>query len=202
MCDHAHVLVRALALLLAPLTLPICTAGVCTSDPLPDEHRHEFEFYAGYSPASTTLIGTTSGTRFVEAGFGYSYRCWAWKPVSVSFTAGITPVAVVVDQARSVYGFGITPLGFRLEFLRTKRVYPFLQTDGGIIASTQPIPFDSSTALNFLVDFGAGVRYHPKNRKYAFELGYKLLHISNGDTSYYNPGLDNNVFYAGIVLLR
>ena len=200
---------RAIAFLLAPLTLPVCTAGVCTSDPLPGEHRHEFEFFAGYSPVSTTLIGTTSGDRFVAAGFSYSYRCWAWKRASISFTPGILPAAVVLEPApaayqptRRVYGFGITPLGFRLELLRIRRVSPFIQTDGGIIASTQPIPFGSPSGLNFLVDLGAGVRWHPKDRKYAFELGYKLLHISNAATSYTDPGLDNNLFYAGFLLFR
>jgi Lipid A 3-O-deacylase (PagL) len=207
MCHHARVFLRAMALFL--VTLPVCTAGVCTSDPLPSEHRHELEFFAGYSPVSTTLIGVTSGSRFVEAGFSYSYRCWAWKRASISFAPGIMPAAVVLEPApaayrstRRVYGFGITPLGFRAEFLRTGRVYPFIQTDGGIIASTQPVPATSETGLNFLVDLGAGVRYRPKDRKYAFELGYKLLHISNAATSYIDPGVDNNVFYVGFVIFR
>jgi hypothetical protein len=200
---------HAIALLLVPLTLPLCTAGVCTSDPQPGERRHEFEFLAGYSPVSTTLIGVTSGSRLVLAGFSYSYRCWAWKRASISFTPGIMPAAVVLEQppaayqsARRVYGFGITPLGFRLEFLRSRRVYPFVQTDGGIIASTQPIPDTSPSGLNFLVDLGAGVRWHPRDRKYGFELGYKLLHISNAATSYVDPGVDNNVFYAGFLIFR
>jgi hypothetical protein len=33
-------------------------------------------------------------------------------------------------------------------------------------------------------------------------LGYKFLHISNGFTSAVNPGVDNNVFYAGFSILR
>ncbi len=149
----------------------------------------------------------TSGTRFVAAGFSYSYRCWAWKRASISFAPGILPAAVVLEPAtyqssRRVYGFGITPLGFRLEFLRSRRLYPFVQTDGGIIASTQPIPVPYATGLNFLVDLGAGVRWHPKDRRYGFELGYKLLHISNAATSYADPGVDNNVFYAGFLIFR
>jgi hypothetical protein len=149
---------------------------VCTSDPLPGEHRHEFEFFAGYSPVSTTLIGATSGSRFIAAGFSYSYRCWAWRPVSIRFAPGVMPAAVFLQPApaavlvitttpptgselyssgasRAVYGFAITPVGFRIEFLRSRRVHPFFQTDAGIIASTQPIPenvFDA-TALNFLL---------------------------------------------------
>jgi hypothetical protein len=33
-------------------------------------------------------------------------------------------------------------------------------------------------------------------------LGYKFLHISNGFTSPVNPGVDNNVFYAGFSFLK
>ena len=121
-------------------------------------------------------------------------------PSYVVFIGGPPPAAY--QRTQRVYGFGITPLGFGLEFLRTRRVYPFVQTDGGILASTQPIPSGSLTGLNFLVDLGAGVRYHPKDRKYGFEVGYKLLHISNAGTSYVDPGLDNNLFYAGFLLFR
>jgi hypothetical protein len=43
-------------------------AGICTSDPVASDPRHEFQFFAGYSPDSATVIGTTSGARFVAAG--------------------------------------------------------------------------------------------------------------------------------------
>lgn len=46
------------------------------------------------------------------------------------------------------------------------------------------------------------MRWHPKDRKYGFELGYKLLHISNASTTPVDPGVDNNVFYAGFVIFR
>jgi hypothetical protein len=59
-----------------------------------------------------------------------------------------------------------------------------------------------ATALNFLVDFGGGVKWHPSGRCYGIELGYKFLHISNAFTTPVNPGVDNNVFYAGFLLFR
>ena len=36
----------------------------------------------------------------------------------------------------------------------------------------------------------------------AISPGYKFLHISNGFTSAVNPGVDNNVFYAGFSILK
>ena len=100
--------------------------------------------------------------------------------------------------AHSVYGFGITPLGFTFDFERAHKVYPFAQIDGGIIASTESIPDNiaNTSALNFLFDFGGGVKWRPNDR-YAFTFGYKFLHISNAGTTSVNPGLDNNLVYAG-----
>ena len=178
-------------------------AGICTPDVATSEPRHDFQFMAGYSPVSSTLIGTTTDRRFLMAGFGYSYRCWIWKNVAVSYTGEILPAAVLFEPTHAVYGFGITPLGFTVDFGRRHRVFPFLQTNEGIIASSEPIPINvlGATGLNFLIDVGGGVRVKTGSRQ-ALTLGYKFLHISNGFTTPVNPGVDNNVFYAGFSVLR
>jgi hypothetical protein len=181
--------------------MPAC-AGFCSLDPSPTEPRHDFEFFAGYSPVSATLIGTTTDRRFVMAGFGYSYRCWVWPNVSISYSGELMPVAVLF-QPNGVYGFAVTPLGFTMDFGRTHKVYPFLQTNEGIIASAEPIPVNvpGATALNFLIDLGGGVRIKTGER-HSLSLGYKFLHISNAFTSPVNPEVDNNVFYAGFSILK
>jgi hypothetical protein len=192
------------------LALPMCSfAGVCTADLPADDVRHEFQFFAGYSPASSTLIGTTTGRRFLAAGFHYSYRCGARKHVSISYTAGMMPAAILLQPAatapaHAVYGFAITPVGLTVDFARDRTVYPFFQLDGGIIASTERIPENvtDATALNFLVDFGGGVKWRPEGHRSGFVLGYRFLHISNAFTTPVNPGVDNNVFYAGFSLFR
>lgn len=195
------------SILLLCAAVPACFAGFCSADASPSTTRHDFEFFAGYSPVSATLIGTTTDRRFVMAGFGYSYRCWAWPGVSISYTGEVMPAAVLLQPgqylpqyvpAHSVYGFGITPLGFTIDFGRRHKAYPFLETDEGIIASSEPIPINitGATGLNFLIDLGGGLRIRTGDR-HALVFGYKFLHISNGFTSPVNPGVDNNVFYAG-----
>ncbi|MBV9760942.1 MAG: acyloxyacyl hydrolase [Acidobacteriaceae bacterium] len=196
-------------------------ASFCTHDPVPDDTKQQFEFLAGYSPSSATLIGTTEDRRFVIAGFEYSYRCWAWRNNSISFTPGILPAAILFQPAQylytlqdgfyafrqtpshAVYGFAILPVGFTFDFARRRAVHPFLETRGGIIASTEPIPIDTidATALNFIFDFGGGLQWTVTQRN-AISFGYKFLHISNANTTATNPGVDNNVFYAGFSFLR
>jgi hypothetical protein len=176
-------------------------AGVCSVDS--SEPRHDFQFFAGYSPVPATLIGTTADRQFLLAGFDYSYRCWVWSRVSIAYSGELVPAAILFEPAHAVYGFAITPVGFTAEFRRRHRVYPYLQTNEGIVASSEPIPINvtGATGLNFVIDVGGGVRIRTSERR-AISLGYKFLHISNGFTSAVNPGVDNNVFYAGFSILR
>jgi|HubBroStandDraft_1064217.scaffolds.fasta_scaffold72792_2 hypothetical protein len=213
MCDFRNVSLHstrlATGILLGIFVCPAAWAGFCTEDPTPAVARHDFRFLAGYSPVSTTLIGTTSDRRFVLAGFDYSYRCWAWRHASISYTGGLFPAAILLQPAQmfapshAVYGFGVTPLGFTLDFGRERKVYPFIETGEGIIASTEPIPENvpGGTGLNFLVDLGGGVRVRTDDR-HAITLGYRYLHISNAFTTDVNPGVDNNVFYVGFSFMR
>ncbi len=208
-------LVSALVLVLLPVGLLTgipAWAGFCSVAPAPSELRHDFQFFAGYSPVSATLIGTTSDRRFVAAGFSYGYRCWIWPGMSLAYTGELMPAAILLQPAQylpelvpshAVYGFAVTPLGFTADFGRGHKVYPFLETDEGIIASSEPIPINipGATGLNFLIDLGGGVRIKTGER-HTISLGYKFLHISNGFTSAVNPGVDNNVFYAGFSFLR
>ncbi len=178
-------------------------AEFCSANPAPQEQRHEFRFFAGYSPQTATLIGVTTDRRFAMAGFSYSYRCWVWSFVSIGYTAGVMPAAILIEPSHAVYGVAVTPVGFTFEFIRRRRVYPFVEFNGGVIASTEPIPERGldATGLNFLIDLGGGVRWKV-GRRSAVTLGYKFLHISNAFTTSFNPGVDNNVFYAGYSFLR
>jgi len=194
------------------LLSPRAWGAFCSPTPSPPEPRHEFQFFAGYSPVSATLIGSTLDRRFVMAGFGYSYRCWIWSAVSVSYSGEILPVALLLQpeqtlpqsvRAHAVYGFAVMPVGFTADFGRHHKVYPFLETNEGIIASTEPIPINviGATGLNFLIDIGGGVRFKTGQR-YAISLGYKFLHVSNGYTTGVNPGVDNNVLYAAFSIMK
>lgn len=176
-------------------TLPLAHAALC---PHLDGPRSDFQFFAGYSPTSLTLIGTTNDREFVFAGLTYSYLCQSWDHVSIAFTAGAMPAAIVLEPAHAVYGFGITPLGATFDFERGKTIHPFLEIGLGVIASTEPIPINApdATGLNFLIVVGAGARFRN------LSLGYKFVHVSNAFTTDFNPGLDNGVFYAGYSFVR
>jgi len=166
----------------------ILQAGFCSAGDR--QPHHDFQFFAGYSPASATLIGTATDRRFVLAGFAYSYRCWSWSSVSVSYTVAAMPAAILIQPyegnvgAHPVYGFAVAPVGVTFELARTRQIHPFLETIGGVVASTEPIPENQpdATGLNFFFDFGGGVRCRVGERG-AVSLGYRFFHISNAGTT-------------------
>jgi Lipid A 3-O-deacylase (PagL) len=189
-------------------------AGLCS--PSGNEPRHDFQFFAGYSPATSTLIGTATDRRLIVAGFSYSYACWTWKSLTLSYTAAVLPAAIMLEPsetlynffprsspAHAVYGFAVAPLGFTLEIAPARRIHPFAETMEGIIASTEPIPenLPDASGLNFLFDLGGGVRWRIGPRQ-AISIGYRFLHISNAGTTSFNPGVDNNVIYLGYSFRR
>jgi hypothetical protein len=196
-------------------------AGLCSE--ATGEPRNDFEFLAGYSPGSSTfLIGRATDRRFAAAGFAYSFRCWLWDSVAIGYTATVLPAAILFQPAQTyyalsptgaletshypahlVYGVGVEPLGFTFEFARKRRIEPFVELGGGIIASTEPIPFNvpAGTGLNFLADLGGGVRWKI-GRTRAVSIGYRLMHISNANTTSVNPGIDNHVLWMGFSLSR
>ncbi|MGA2116137.1 MAG: acyloxyacyl hydrolase [Bryobacteraceae bacterium] len=180
-------------------------AGVCSEAAA--EPRNDFEFLAGYSPdTSTFLIGRAPDRQFAIAGFAYSYRCWLRNAVAISYSATVLPAAILFQPrqtyyalsppgglevtyalAHSVYGVGVEPLGFNFEFARRHRLAPFVELGGGIIASTQPIPFDVRCRIG---------------RARAVSVGYRLMHISNANTTAVNPGIDNHVLWMGFSFSR
>jgi len=205
---------RLAAVLMLALSPACLHAGICPADPAP---RNDFQLFAGYSPYSPTLIGTETDRRFVLAGIEYSYRCFDLRYVAVSFAAGLMPLAIVLQPvtyaailppgvpvairivpAHAVYGFGVTPIGGTFDFARRRALHPFLEFGLGVIASAEPVPENvpNATGLNFLVIFGGGVKVK------RITLGYKFVHFSNANTTNFNPGLDNGVFYAGYSFVR
>jgi hypothetical protein len=208
------------------LALTLCFsahAGIC-NDGSQSEPRHEFRVLGGYSPDSPTLLGTAEDRKFIMIEASYSYRCWSWEHASLAYSAGVVPAAIVRQPTQfervtagtpgnvtfvqkipphAVYGFGILPIGVHAEFARHHRLYPVAEANGGVVASTEPIPerANNATGLNFMFDGGAGLRWNAAER-HALTFGYRWVHISNAETTSFNPGLDNNVFYVSYSFLK
>ena len=114
----------------------------------------------------------------------------------------VFPAAVVFEpnDARkgnsTIYGAGLSPLGFKLRFAQQSRIKPFLAASVGFLYFEHDIPLRDTSRLNFTPEIGLGldVFVTPKT---AITIGYKFHHMSNAGISRRNPGLNSNVIYSG-----
>jgi hypothetical protein len=103
-----------------------------------------------------------------------------------------TVVNVFTCSRRWVIGEAISPIGFQWNFMPRHKLQPIVGGHGGYMYSTQPIPTQDAGSFNFTFDVGAGFElYRSKSRSIRAE--YRYHHISNHDTAYDNPGIDNGV---------
>jgi hypothetical protein len=178
-----------------------------------DEGMNEWGGWAGGSFDSPTVIGTAEDRKYFTAGLRYGRVFSASKRVAYEYTFDAVPVAVVFQPefarffnrrpSSSVYGAGLSPIGFKVNFNRQGRVKPFASGSAGFLYFREPVPADvpRATRFNFTFDFGGGVQFFTRPRQ-ALTVGYKFHHISNANRSDVNPGLDNNLFYVGYSVFR
>ncbi len=98
-------------------------------------------------------------------------------------------------------GEAISPIGMRWNFLPRRTFQPFFEGHGGDMFSTHPIPVQNAGSFNFTFDFGVGLEwYRTHSRSLRFE--YRFHHISDHNTTNYNPGIDNGLFQVSYVFGR
>ncbi len=179
---------------------------------------NEFDIWGGISFHAPTLIGKTPTARFGNIGLRYGRVLAASKTVAFEYTIDAVPVATlstkrftlvpispgvfsVQETRESVYGAGLSPIGFKLNFRRQKQVQVFASTTGGFLYFQDPAPVSGAARFNFTYDFAGGVQIVNSNRR-SFLIGYKYQHISNGFRSLINPGVDVQMVFAGFSIFR
>ncbi|MGH9971842.1 MAG: acyloxyacyl hydrolase [Pyrinomonadaceae bacterium] len=178
---------------------------------------NEFGVWGAISFDSTTLFGTTTGARFGNVGLRYGRVLAASKTVAFEWTIDAVPLAILSNDRftlvpvgsgflvqrtrKSVYGAGLSPIGLKFNFRRQLRVQPFASSTGGFLYFSEDVPVSGAARFNYTFDFGGGVQIINSARR-AFTLGYKFQHISNGDRSPINPGVDVHLIYAGFSIFN
>jgi opacity protein-like surface antigen len=163
---------------------------------------NEFGLWGGGSPDSFDFIGTVENRELLLFGLRYGRVLGAWESVSLQYTLDILPAAVVFEPSSvrrgssTIYGAGLSPLGFKLNFGQESWIKPFLAASVGFLYFEKDIPVPRSSRFNFTPELGLGVQFFFAPKK-ALTLGYKWHHMSNANTGRSNPGMDSHVFYAG-----
>ena len=182
---------------------------------------NEWGFWAGFSPKATTIFeglreDEADDRKFFIAALRYGRTLAANNSVALQYTIDAVPVAVAtgvivarttsptgVDTFRreTAYGTGLTPIGLQLDFANGSKVHPFVHVNGGFLYFNKEVPIEDSGHFAFVGEAGGGVRIFTSERR-AVNIGVRFHHISNGDTSGSNRGLNQFVIYAGFSVFR
>lgn len=182
--------------------------------------NNEFGVWAAYSFGSPDLYGSVSHQQLGVAASRYGRLIHAARIVAIEYTVDVEPVEIsrqfkyvpcqtgsgggtssdyCTDGHEWVYGGGISPIGWKFNFLPEHRWQPLFGTTGGLVFSVRPVPKDVplGTQFNFTFDFQFGVEHFNSSRTRAWTIAYKFQHISNASRSVVNPGVDLNMITLG-----
>ena len=187
--------------------------------------RNEFGLWGAYSASTQNIQGSVTNFDFVVAGFRYGRLLHASPSLGIEYTVDVEPlelsrqntwVGCIVNSGgtsfpgycpsgrETVYGGGISPIGWKFNFMRSRRWQPVLASTGGLVASRRPIPKDIplATQFNFTFDFQAGVERFNRSGTRAWTFIAKIQHISNASRSNVNPGANMVMLSAGYSFLK
>jgi hypothetical protein len=175
-------------------TSPSASAGYALT-----KGTNEFGLWAGGSPEST---GNIEDRQLFLFALRYGRVLAAWESVSLEYTLDIFPAAVVFEPhharrgSSTIYGAGLSPLGFKVNFAQQSWIQPFVAASVGFLYFEHDIPVPHSSRFNFTPEIGLGVEFFLAPQR-ALTLGYKFHHISNAGIGDDNPGMNSHVIYAG-----
>ena len=181
---------------------------------------NEFGFWGGFSPAATTIFGglrddEAEDRKFVIAAFRYGRTLAANDSLALQYTFDAIPLAVATGtivsrttaggvttlERETAYGGGVTPLGLQLDFANGAKVHPFVHVNGGLLWFNKSVPIEDAGKLALVGEAGGGVRVFTSERR-AVNIGVRFHHISNGDRTGSNRGLNQFVIYAGFSIFK
>jgi hypothetical protein len=172
---------------------------------------HEFGAWWGLSLISSHVWGYAKDVKYMPIDVRYSYEFEHWDHWTMRYSPELTALAMIDEpvpnqtdpelQRKRTYGSGLSPVGFQSDFFPSKRVQPFLSTDGGFIYFMDRVLSPQGSQFMYTIDFGTGINVFRKARQ-AVSIGYRYQHLSNANISQHNPGMDANTFYVSVSRFR
>jgi hypothetical protein len=181
---------------------------------------NEFGGWAGFSPKATTIFGglrddEAEERKFFIAAFRYGRTLAANDSLALQYTLDAIPVAlatgtivsrtttggVTTFERETAYGAGVTPLGLQLDFANGAKVHPFIHVNGGLLWFNKSVPIEDAGKLALVGEAGGGIRIFTSDKR-AVSIGVRFHHISNGDRTGSNRGLNQFVITAGYSVFK
>jgi hypothetical protein len=102
------------------------------------------------------------------------------------------PVAIAVRER--VYGGSFHPVILKWNFTRSRRVVPYIAAEGGVLVTTNDVPFPDTSNVNFTPGGDFGVQIFTRERQ-ALVFSVHATHISNASMGNHNPGVNASVIF-------
>ncbi len=194
--------------LAALLVLSACALAAPPTSPSPQSEAERFSASArkganewGWlSGAAAQVPGGATGHGFITLDLRWGriltnpHGSGPWRG-TLEYIVEIVPAFVVRENA-NVFGGGLNPFFLQYNFVRRRRVVPFLQAGAGTLFTNAKVP-DGISKFNFTPQGGVGIYYFRRPSR-ALLLGVRYHHISNGGIKKHNPGFNALYFYTGV----
>lgn len=176
-----------------------------------DRSTFESDFRTGlsfnYSPNSFRGWGTIQNSEMAFINGQFWHTSINLKSITARFGSEIIFTHWIrypqdgIDGPRDQrVGFGIVPVHFTVPFTNNSFT-PFYSASVGLLFLNDRLPAIDGATLNYKLSSGLGIEI-PVDSDTKFQLGYRLQHISNGNSSVENPGIDSHVFFANLIFAK
>lgn len=168
--------------------------------------KNEFSFWAGFAFDSYRLWGKMPDAKIRSAGVRYNRKLVYKKNLVLEYNTSASlyskysyPSSLDGNSRTSLSGFGMSPLGFQINFAGDKDVQPFINTAAGFMLLNKRFPDIRGKKMNFTFGAGGGIEIL-LSESVSLSAGIKYYHLSNGDRGEINPGIDSNMYYTTITI--
>lgn len=176
----------------------------------PDTMKQEIIIEGLMSYGNYKIFASGYDEKLFTGGVEYDRHSWGhFLGSEMDYVAEILPIVLLdkplhtnqygspsypVDQNKAIRelvpGLGISPIGFRWQWRSSKRIRPYLEAKGGVLAFTKKVPAIQATYVNFSLQSGTGLQVM-LNQKWGLRLGlFGDFHFSDAFIVPANPGLD------------
>jgi opacity protein-like surface antigen len=140
----------------------------------------------------------SSGVEFVSVGLRFGWLPFDPIGPSVlrgSLEVGLEPIYQQYVQPKVEYFAGLAAV-LRYHFLSLGRFVPYLEVAGAAGGTNLDVP-EIDSSFTFLLFAGAGASFFVTDQA-AIYAGYRWTHLSNGNTSSPNRGVEFNTAVVGV----
>jgi len=152
----------------------------------------EMEVWTGGGADPIGSPGVTQGIRQWTAGLRYGWILTdahgrGFLRGRFEYAVDALPVFMVLQPGGRAYGFGFDPWIMKWNFETHRRISPYIELGGGGVVTTREIPVGESR-FNFTPTGAVGINI--LRGKYHWSVDFRYLHISDAETTKFNPGTD------------